>query len=95
VDPPIGTLFETPHQIVVNITAAPDAKEGDIGSVTLRAYKNGTNIMIWQYTFFASVDTKPPTIENIQQPKLTSTGDLLFNATVRDTSGIEGVQLYY
>jgi hypothetical protein len=95
VDPPIGTLFETPHQIIVNITAAPDAKEGDIGSVTLRAYKNGTNTLIWQYTFFASVDNKPPTIEAIQPPALTFTGDLLFNTTVKDPSGIESVQFYY
>jgi len=95
VDPPIGTLFETPHQILVNITAAPDAEEGDIGSVTLRAYKNGTNILIWQYTFFASVDSKPPTIETIQPPISTFNGQLLFNATVKDVSGIESVQLYY
>jgi hypothetical protein len=95
VDPPIGTLFETPHQVMVNITAAPDAKEGDIGSVTLRAYKNGTNILIWQFIFFSSLDNKPPTIEKIKPPTLTFKGDLLFNATVRDASGIEGVQLYY
>jgi len=95
VDPQIGTLFETPHQIIVNITAAPDAKEGDTGSVTIRAYKNGTNILIWQHTFFASVDNKPPTIETIPQPTLTFTGDLLFNATVKDASGIESVQLYH
>jgi ABC-type transport system substrate-binding protein len=95
VDPPIGTLFETPHEIIVNVTAALDAEEGDIGSVTLRAYKNETNILIWQYIFFASVDSKPPTIEAIQLPELTFNGDLLFNATVKDTSGIESVQLYY
>ena len=34
VDPPVGTLFETPHPVTVNITAPPDAKEGDIGSAT-------------------------------------------------------------
>jgi hypothetical protein len=95
VNPPIGTLFETPHQIIVNITAASDAKEGDIGSVTLRAYKNETKILIWQYTFFTSVDNKPPTIEAIQPPTLTLTGDLLFNATVSDSSGIESVRLCY
>jgi len=95
VDPPIGTLFETPHQVIVNITAALAASEGDIGSVTLRAYKNGTNILIWQYTFFASVDNKPPMIETIKLPTLTFNGDLLFNATVRDASGIESVKLYY
>jgi hypothetical protein len=95
VDPPVGTLFETPHQITVNITAAPDAKEGDIGSVTLRAYKNGTNILIWQYTFFSSVDNSPPTIETLPPPTLTFKGDLLFSATVKDGSGIESVQLCY
>jgi hypothetical protein len=95
VDPPTETLFETPHEIIVNITAAPDAVEGDIGSVTIRAYKNETNILIWQYTFFASVDNNPPTIETIQPPTLTFTGDLLFNTTLKDASGIESVQLYY
>jgi len=95
VDPPIGTLFETPHQIIVNITAAPDAQEGDIGSVTVRAYRNGTDILVWQYTFFASVDNRPPTIETIQAPTLTFTGDLRFNVTVKDASGIESVQLHY
>lgn len=95
VDPPVGTLFWTPHQIIVNITTAPDAQEGDIGYVTLRAYKNGTNTFIWQYTYFASVDSNPPTIETVQQPTLTTDGDLLFNTTVKDVSGIESVQLYY
>jgi hypothetical protein len=95
VDPPIGTLFETPHEMFVNITVAPDAKEGDIGSVTLRAYKNATNTLIWQYTFFASTDNKSPTIQEIDLPTLTFNGDLLFNATVKDASGIESVQLNY
>jgi len=95
VDPPIGTLFETPYEMVVNITAAPDAEEGDIGYVTLRAYKNSTNTLIWQYTFFASTDNKPPTIQKIEQPTLIFNGNLLFNVTVKDASGVEGVQLYY
>jgi hypothetical protein len=95
VDPPIGTLFETPHIITVNITASPEAKEGDLGSVTLRAYKNSTGTMFWQFIYFASTDNKPPTIETIQPPTLTFKGDLLFNATVKDASGIEKVQFYY
>jgi hypothetical protein len=95
VDPSIGSLFETPHIVTVNITAPPDAKEGEMGSVTLKAYKNGTDAMIWQFVYFASTDSKPPTIEAIQPPKLTFTGDLLFNVTVKDRSGIGGVQLYY
>jgi hypothetical protein len=95
VDPPIGSLFETPHMVTVNITAPPDAKEGETGAVTLRAYKNGTGMMIWQFVYFASTDNKPPAIEAFQPPKLTFTGDLLFNATVKDQSGIKGVQLYY
>jgi hypothetical protein len=95
VDPPVGTLFETPHIITVNITAPPDAKEGDMGSVTLRAYKNATHTMFWQFTYFASTDNKPPTIEAIQSPTLTFTGDLLFNTTVKDKSGIGSVQLCY
>jgi hypothetical protein len=95
VDPPLGTLFETPHIVRVNITAPPDAKEGDMGSVTLRAYKNSTGTMIWQFVYFATTSKKPPTIEKIQPPTLTFNGDLLFNATVTDHSGIRSVQLYY
>jgi hypothetical protein len=95
VDPPLGTLFETPHQMIVNITAATDAQEGDIGSVMLRAYHNGTDVLIWQYTFFSSVSTQPPTIEAIQPPLSTLSGDLLFNATVKDKAGIENVTLCY
>jgi hypothetical protein len=95
VDPPLGILFETPHQMTVNITAAPHAKEGDIGSVTLRAYHNGTGLLIWQYTFFSSVSTMPPTIVSMQPPVSTNSGDLLFNATVKDKSGIKNVTLCY
>jgi hypothetical protein len=95
VDPPVGTLFETPHFVTVNITAPPDAKEGDIGSVTLRAYKNATGALIWQFIYFASTSNKPPTIEVIQPPALTFDGSLTFNSTVKGASGIESVQLYY
>jgi hypothetical protein len=95
VNPLLGTLFETPHQMTVNITAAPDAEEGDIGYVTLRAYHNGTGLLIWQYTFFSSVSTQPPTIEAIQPPVSTLSGDILFNATVKDKSGIQNVTLCY
>jgi hypothetical protein len=80
--------------MTVNITAAADAKEGDIGSVTLRAYHNGTGLLIWQYTFFSSVSTQAPTIEAVQPPFSTLSGDLMFSATVKDSSGIENVTLY-
>jgi hypothetical protein len=95
VDPPISALFETPHIVTVNITAPPDAKEGDTGSITLRAYKNSSGTMFWQFIYFASTDNKSPTIEAIQPPALTYTGDLLFNTTVKDKSGIRNVQLCY
>jgi hypothetical protein len=95
VDPPVGTFFETPHEVTVNITAAPDAQEGDVGSVTLRAYKNATGMLIWQYTFFSAVDNTPPVVETIQKPVLTLGGDLLFNTTVKDRSGIANVNLCY
>ena len=95
VDPPIGTFFETPHDIIVNITASPDAKEGETGLVTLRAYKNATGAMIWQFIYFASTDNKPPTIESLETPIMTPDGHLAFNATVRDPSGIAEVLLHY
>jgi parallel beta-helix repeat protein len=95
VDPPIGTLFETPHMIRVNITAPSDAEEGEMGSVTLKAYKNATDTMIWQFVYFATTDNNPPSIEEIEQPVLTPTGDLMFGTTVTDLSGIQGVELYY
>jgi hypothetical protein len=46
-------------------------------------------------TVVAPTDNKPPTIEIIQQPTLTFNEDILFNATVEDSSGIEWVQLHY
>jgi peptide/nickel transport system substrate-binding protein len=95
VDPAVGTLFETPHVVTVNITAPPDAKEGDMGYVTLRAYKNATGAMFWQFIYFASTDNKPPTIEAVQSPTLTTAGDLMFSTTVRDGSGISNVQFWY
>ena len=95
VDPPIGTLFWTPQIVTVNITAPPDAKEGDMGSVTLRAYENSTGVMIWQFIYFATTNNELPTIENVQPPTLTPTGNLMFNTTVKDASGIGNVQLYY
>jgi hypothetical protein len=95
VDPPVDTLFYTPHPVTVNITAPLDATEGDIGSVTLRAYENSTGALIWQFIYFASTNNKPPTIEVMQPPALTFHGDLTFNATVKDASGIQSVQLYY
>jgi hypothetical protein len=95
VDPPIGTYFETPHSVRVNITAPPDAKEGEMARVTLRAYKNSTGVMIWQFIYFASTENKPPTIEQFETPTMTPDGYLLFNATARDGSGIADVSLYY
>jgi len=88
VDPPVGSFFETPQIVNVNITAPPDAKEGDIGKVTLRAYKNATGQMIWQFIYFASASSKPPTIESIETPTVTPDGHLVLNATVSDPSGI-------
>ena len=95
VDPPVGTYFETPHSVRVNITAPPDAKEGEMARVTLRAYKNSTGAMIWQFIYFASTENKPPTIEQFETPMLTPAGYLLFNATARDGSGIADVSLHY
>jgi len=95
VDPSIGALFETPQIVTVNITAPPDAKEGEMGRVTLRAYKNATGTMIWQFIYFASTDNKPPTIESLETPIMTPDGHLAFNATVRDPSGIAEVLLHY
>jgi len=95
VDPPIGTFFETPHIVTVNITASPDAGEGETGFVTLRAFKNSTGAMIWQFIYFASTENKPPTIEEFKTPTLTPDGYLLFNATAKDGSGIADVSLHY
>jgi hypothetical protein len=95
VDPPIGTFFETPHIVNVNITAPPDAAEGEIGQVTLRAYKNSTGTMIWQFIYFASTENKPPTVEKVETPTLSPDGYVLFNATVSDHSGIDNVFLHY
>jgi hypothetical protein len=94
VDPPLGTLFGTPHKIAVNITAPPGAAPGTTFSVTLEAYDNATGQLIWDYTFFSSVNPPPPTIEAVQLPASTPSG-LLFNATVEDTAGIENVTLCY
>jgi hypothetical protein len=95
VDPPVGTLFETPQIVTVNITAPPDAEEGEMGRVTLMAYKNSTGTMIWQFIYFASTDNKPPTVERMETPILSPDGYLLFNATVSDHSGIGRVTLCY
>jgi hypothetical protein len=95
VDPPIGTFFETPHLVTVNITAPPDAKEGDMARVTLRAYKNSTGAMIWQFVYFATTDNKPPTIESVKTPTFSPDGYLLFNATAQDHSGIAQMLLHY
>ncbi|MDH5266324.1 MAG: right-handed parallel beta-helix repeat-containing protein [Candidatus Bathyarchaeota archaeon] len=94
VAPPDNTLFETPYLITLNITAAPDAKEGDIGIVTLRAFSNETKLMFWQFVYFAAVDSTPPTIE-VQTPVETPEG-LMINATVEDlVTGVDSVQLFY
>jgi hypothetical protein len=95
VDPPVGSFFETPQIVNVNITAPPDAKEGDIGKVTLRAYKNATGQMIWQFIYFASTDNKPPTIEAVTTPTVTPDGSLVLNATVSDPSGVMETVLHY
>jgi len=95
VDPEPGTFFETPHTVTVNITAPPDAREGDTGLVTLRAYKNATGTLIWQFIYFASTDNNPPTIESIETPVLSLDGSLFFNATIKDSSGIESATLHY
>jgi hypothetical protein len=95
VNPSIGALFETPQIVTVNITAPPDAKEGDIGRVTLRAYKNATGTMIWQFIYFASTDNKPPTIETMGDPMLTPDGYLTFRVNASDPSGISQVSLRY
>jgi ABC-type transport system substrate-binding protein len=95
VDPPVGTFFETPQIVSVNITAPPDAKESDIGKVTLRAYKNATGQLIWQFIYFASASNKPPTIESITTPTVTPDGNLVLNATVSDPSGIMETVLHY
>jgi uncharacterized protein (DUF2141 family) len=95
VDPPLGTLFETPHTITVNITAPSNAEEGSIGSVTLRAYENSTGNVFWQFIYFASTSSKPPVIEAVQPPIVTFNGSLQFNTTVKDVSGIQSVQLFY
>jgi ABC-type transport system substrate-binding protein len=95
VNPPVGTFFETPQIVNVNITAPSDAKEGDIGKVTLRAYKNSTGQMIWQFIYFACTDNKPPAIESVDSPTVTPNGQLVLNATVSDPSGIMETVLHY
>jgi ABC-type transport system substrate-binding protein len=94
VDPPIGTLFYTPHVVNVNITTPLDAKAGDVGKVTLRAYENSTGAMIWQFIYFASTDNSPPNVENVELPKLSPDGYMLFNTTVSDHTGIDKVILH-
>jgi hypothetical protein len=95
VDPPIGAFFETPQIVTVNITAPADAEEGEMGRVTLRAFKNATGAMIWQFVYFASTDNKPPTIESVETPIFSPDGYLLFNTIVKDPSGINEVLLHY
>jgi hypothetical protein len=95
VDPEPGTFFETPHVVTVNITAPPDAIEGDMGILTLKAYKNETGALIWEFIYFASTDNNPPTIESIETPIMSPDGTLLFNTTARDRSGIQNVALHY
>ena len=95
VNPAIGILFETPHTVTVNITAPPNAKEGEMGRVTLKAYKNATGALIWHFIFFASTDNKPPTIESVETPTLTPDGCMIFNATIKDPSGIANAMLHY
>jgi len=95
VNPSIGALFETPQIVTLNITAPPDAKEGEMGRVTLRAYKNATGTMIWQFIYFASTDNKPPIIETMGDPMLTPDGYLTFRVNASDPSGISQVSLRY
>jgi hypothetical protein len=96
VNPSIGTLFETPQLISVNITAPSDAHEGEIGIVILSAFKNGTDIMFWQFTYFATTGNLPPIIEEIRDPIHTSDGKLLFSSRIRDLgAGIESAYLSY
>jgi hypothetical protein len=96
VEPPVGVFFETPQIVNVNITAALDAQEGDVGTVTLKAFKNETGMMIWQFTYFLTVGEKPPVIQEVKTPVHAPDGSLLFTTTVRDTSsGIEDVRLFY
>jgi len=95
VDPPVDTPFETPRLISLNITAAPDAGEEEIGIVTLSAFKNDTNTMFWQFTYFATVGNKPPIIEEVKPPIHTFDGKLLFSTVVKDLgAGIENVRLF-
>ena len=94
-DPEIGAFFETPQNVTVTITAAPDAREGDCGIVKLRAYKNSTGALIWDFIYFASTDNNPPTIESTETPTLSPDGTLLFNTTAKDKSGIDNVMLFY
>lgn len=95
VDPAIGSFFETPHVVRVNITASPDAEEGEMGRVTLRAYKNSTHALIWQFVYFASTDNNPPTIESVELPVMNPDGSLFFNATAKDHSGVARTVLHY
>jgi hypothetical protein len=95
VSPSIGTLFETPQIVTVNITAPLDAEEGEMGRVTLRAYKNATGTMIWQFIYFASTDNKPPKITTPGDPMLTPDGYVTFHVNASDPSGISQVSLQY
>jgi hypothetical protein len=95
VNPPVGTFFETPHTVTVNITAPPDAKAGETGRVTLRAYKNSTGALIWQFVYFATTNNKPPTVERLETPVWTLDGHMLFNTTVKGSSGVAQVLLHY
>jgi hypothetical protein len=96
INPPIGTLFETPQLISLNITAAPDASEEEIGIITLSAFKNGTDVMFWQFTYFATVGNLPPIIEDVETPIHTHDGKLLFSSQIKDVgAGIEGAYLDY
>lgn len=95
VDPPIGSFFETPHVVTVNITAPPDAREGDIGRVTLRAYKNSTGQIIWQFIYFATTDRAPPVVDSVATPVMFAGGSLKFETSVHAHSGIASVKLHY
>jgi ABC-type transport system substrate-binding protein len=98
VNPPLNTTFETPCTVELNITAAQDAQEGDIGVVTLSAFDNNTGLLFWRFHFFAAVDTKPPTIDTISTTYNATTGNLTINASVTDlTTGVDpwNVTLFY
>jgi parallel beta-helix repeat protein len=95
VDPPNGTLFETPYMVTLRITAAQNAKEGDIGIVTLSAFSNETKLILWRFVYFAALDSAPPKIEAVQPP-ISHPEGLTINAVVKDlVTGIDSVQLFY